>query len=63
RHAGPDAEGRALLMRAAAAWGWSARAARRAQRVARTLADLDGSDRIEAGHMAQAVQYRPDSGA
>ncbi|KAB0593623.1 ATP-binding protein, partial [Castellaniella defragrans] len=25
RHAGPDAEGRALLMRAAAAWGWSAR--------------------------------------
>ncbi|MBN9403500.1 MAG: ATP-binding protein, partial [Burkholderiales bacterium] len=25
-----------------------------------TLADLDGDDRIEAGHMAQAIQYRPD---
>jgi magnesium chelatase family protein len=60
RHGDPDAEGRALLMRAAAAWGWSARATRRALRVARTLADLDGDDRIEAGHMAQAIQYRPD---
>ncbi len=62
-HGAPDAEGRALLTRAAAAWGWSARAVRRAQRVARTLADLEGGDRVEAGHVAQAIQYRPDDKA
>ncbi|MGB5807022.1 MAG: hypothetical protein WBH02_06215, partial [Castellaniella sp.] len=45
------------------AWGWSARAVRRAQRVARTLADLEGGDRVEAGHVAQAIQYRPDDKA
>ncbi|MFV0284476.1 MAG: YifB family Mg chelatase-like AAA ATPase [Castellaniella sp.] len=59
-HGRVDAEGRALLARAAAAWGWSARATRRAQRVARTLADLAGSDPVEAGHVAQAVQYRAE---
>ncbi|MDY0308905.1 MAG: ATP-binding protein, partial [Castellaniella sp.] len=63
RHADPDTEGRALLVRAAATWGWSARATRRAVRVARTLADLEGAERVEAGHMAQAIQYRPDTGS
>ncbi len=58
-HGEPDADGRALLVRAVAAWGWSARAARRALRVARTLADLEDQDRIGATHMAQAIQYRP----
>ncbi|MGX5659265.1 YifB family Mg chelatase-like AAA ATPase [Castellaniella ginsengisoli] len=63
RHGDPGAEGRALLMRAASAWGWSARAARRTQRVARTLADLHGCDLVEAAHMAQAIQYRSDVAA
>lgn len=63
RHGEPDAGGRALLMRAVATWGWSARAARRSLRVARTLADLDGCDRVEAAHMAQAIQYRPEESA
>ncbi|MCZ4330811.1 YifB family Mg chelatase-like AAA ATPase [Castellaniella denitrificans] len=63
RHGDPGAEGRALLMRAASTWGWSARAARRTQRVARTLADLQERDRVEAGHMAQAIQYRSDVAA
>ncbi|MGB7524884.1 MAG: YifB family Mg chelatase-like AAA ATPase [Castellaniella sp.] len=62
-HGAPDAEGQGLLLRAVAAWGWSARSVRRAQRVARTLADLDGGDRVEAVHMAQAIQYRPDADA
>ena len=63
RHSEPDAGGRALLARAVATWGWSARAARRSLRVARTLADLDGCDRVEAAHMAQAIQYRPEESA
>ncbi|MGA0584401.1 MAG: ATP-binding protein, partial [Castellaniella sp.] len=63
RHGDPGAEGRALLMRAASAWGWSARAVRRTQRVARTLADLQERDRVEATHMAQAIQYRADVAA
>ncbi|GAA0228405.1 YifB family Mg chelatase-like AAA ATPase [Castellaniella daejeonensis] len=62
-HGNPDADGRALLARAASAWGWSARATRRTLRVARTLADLDGADRVEAGHVGQAIQYRPGGAA
>ncbi|WP_424315591.1 hypothetical protein [Castellaniella sp.] len=27
------------------------------------MADLDGGDRVEAVHMAQAIQYRPDADA
>ena len=30
----------------------------RAVKVARTIADLDGSDRVEGGHMAEALSYR-----
>ena len=36
----------------------SARAYSRIIKVARTIADLDGSDRVEVGHIAEAVQYR-----
>lgn len=38
--------------------GWSARSTHRALRVARTIADLAGSERVEVGHVAEAVQYR-----
>src|SRR5206468_7962986 len=54
----PDAEGRALLVRAAERLGLSARAWHRTLRVARTLADLDGSDAVRRLHVAEALSYR-----
>jgi magnesium chelatase family protein len=35
----------------------------RAMRVARTLADLDGSERVGRDHVAQAVAYRSEETA
>ena len=37
---------------------FSARAYDKVLKVARTIADLEGSDAIEARHIAQAVQFR-----
>lgn len=39
----------------------SLRAAHRLLKVARTLADLHGSQSIDKGHLAEALQYRPGS--
>jgi len=61
-HAQADEAGRALLARTAETWGWSARAAQRVLRVARTLADLQGAARPGAAHLAEAIQFRPDAG-
>jgi magnesium chelatase family protein len=54
----PDAEGRALLMRVAERFGLSARGYHRVLRVARTIADLDGSATVNRPHVAEAVGYR-----
>jgi len=54
----PCAEGRDLLGKVAARIGLSARGYHRVLRVARTIADLDGSDRVRRPHVAEAVSYR-----
>ncbi len=56
--AAPDAEGRALLTRVADRFGLTARGYHRVLRVARTIADLAGSDGVRAPHVAEAVSYR-----
>lgn len=51
-----------LLERAARAFHLSARGYHRTLRVARTIADLEGGERITAVHVSEALQYRPQSG-
>lgn len=56
--AAPDAEGRTLLATVAERFGLSARGYHRVLRVARTIADLDGSADVRKPHVAEAVSYR-----
>ena len=59
----PDEEGRGLLARVAEKFGLSARGYHRVLRVARTIADLDGSAEVRSPHVAEAVSYRLVSAA
>lgn len=52
----PDA--RRLVRSAMRQWSLSARAFHRILKVARTIADLEGAETIEARHVAEAIQYR-----
>ncbi len=54
----PDPEGKALLIKVAQRFGLSARGYHRVLRVARTIADLDGSAAVRQPHVAEAVSYR-----
>ena len=54
-----DAETDALLKRAFTVLHLSARAYHRIIRVARTIADLDGSESIHKRHVEEAIDYRP----
>ncbi|MEO0772971.1 MAG: YifB family Mg chelatase-like AAA ATPase [Pseudomonadota bacterium] len=58
KFATPAADGRDLLVKVAQQFGLSARGYHRVLRVARTIADLAGSDQVTRTHVAEAVSYR-----
>jgi magnesium chelatase family protein len=58
RHCTIGPEGDALLGNAIARLGLSARAYDRILKVARTIADLDGSGELRPVHLGEAIQYR-----
>jgi magnesium chelatase family protein len=53
-----DGDGHRLLERAVERLGLSARAIEKVRRVARTIADLDGSRALHSSHVAEALGYR-----
>lgn len=58
RFALPDADGRQLLIQASEKLGLTARGYHRTLRVARTLADLSGSESVHRLHIAEALSHR-----
>jgi magnesium chelatase family protein len=58
KHCAPDNAGMALLKQAIARLNLSARAYHRILKVARTIADLSGSETVKSAHVAEAIQYR-----
>ena len=53
-----DSESGLLLERAMDRFGLSARAHARILKIARTIADLEGSSEMLAAHVGEAIQYR-----
>jgi len=54
----PDRESQSLLLQAAERFKLSARAYHRVLKVARTLADLAGAEKVSRPHIAEALSYR-----
>ncbi len=62
KFARPDGEGARLLDAAMQRFALSARSYHRILKVARTIADLEGSPDVRAPHVAEALQYRTETG-
>jgi magnesium chelatase family protein len=58
RVCGLDPKGERLLRQASERLGLTARAFDRVLRVARTIADLEGADRVSVDHLAESLQFR-----
>ena len=58
RHCILDEEGKSLLESAMENLGLSARAHDRILRMARTIADLEGTEHLKVGHVSEAINYR-----
>ena len=52
-------EGQSLMRSAMSQLQLSARAYHRILKLARTIADLEGSEEIQSAHLAETLQYRP----
>ena len=50
-----------LLKQAIAKLNLSARAFHRVIKIARTIADIENSEKIKSNHVAEALQYRPST--
>ena len=53
-----DSESKSLLERVIVRLGLSARAYDRILKVSRTMADLEGREKIESTHVSEAIEYR-----
>lgn len=58
KYASPDEAGMRLLKTAMERLSLSARAYDRILKVARTIADLDNSEKVQSSHLAEAINYR-----
>ena len=54
-----DESGKSLIRAAMGQMNLSARGYHRVLKLARTIADLAGSEEIQSAHLAEALQYRP----